>query len=589
MPLGSALNSLLLLAKNLDTKNPTEMPVKKSDSDKPVVFPYGKEINYLPRDIPENHGYTKEYLESYFNELVSDFSVKPNRLLILKDDKVIAERYEPPYVKDSWDCVFSSSKTLVALAIGFLYDEKKIELDTPAYKYIGNEKKIGNLKNKKITVRHLLTMSTGNSFNEMETASSHKWVKSYFDSNLKFKVGTKFEYNSLNTYILSVIVEKVAKEKFATFVRKRLFDPLGINDTHLDTSPEGYFKGGWGLYILPDDMARLGLLVKNNGVYEGKRILSEEWINLMSHKQFDATKFKHTLNYGFQMWVDEANDMCAFNGMYDQDIFVYRRSGVVVVTCCADNEVFHTSNLFKITAKYFANEKMGEFPLCPYRANRDLHNEESLMYYYDLIANKDYKPVSKLSNSCGILPVILQNELGTYSKGVKGVYFKKEGTSYALIVQEGHDKYEIAFDFDNGIRQIFKIYENVFDCVCSARFILSGKNEPLLIIRLFFLEFSSSRYFSIRFTKDPDMVSLELSENPGFDFVMSLIEIQDESTKDFLFNLTKTIGHDYINGKIKNIFSPSFSLVHGESKIKKLLRIKDKKPVKKIETKKKEA
>ena len=588
MPLGSALNSLLLLAKNLDSTKSTIYTGKKGKPDKPVVFDRNEKINHLERGKPEDSGYSEEYINSFFNELHSDFSIRPNRIYIIKDNKIVAERYEHPYVNDSWDCVFSSSKTLVSLAIGLLYDEGKIKLDDYACKLLKNERAVTVVNNKKIKVRHLLTMSTGIKFNEMESASSTRWVKSFFDSRSKFKFGTKFEYNSMNTYILSAIVEKVSGMKFADFVGERIFKPLNMNSTHLDTSLEGYFKGGWGLYILPEDMAKLGILVRDNGVYNGQRILSEEWIYLMSHKQFPSTDFGHIYDYGFQMWVDEKNDICYFNGMYDQNIMIHRNSGIVVVTCCANNEAFHGSNLFKITTKYFAKKEQGTFELCKHPATRELRNYDELMYYLDDILNKEYKSFGRISNSCGILPLILQNELGTYAKGIKGVRFEKEGDTYKFIVLENHKEKEIKFNFGSGVRDVYDFYGNLFDCVCDARFILSGKSETLLVIRLFFLEFSSSRYFTIIFGKDPDVFSIELSENPGLRFVYSIIENQDESVKTFIRNLSRNINPALVSGTIKNMFSPSFYLVHGEAKLQKLRGEKEKKPQTPAQNKKKQ-
>ncbi len=576
MPLGSALNSLFLLAQHLDTTKSTVMPVKKTDNDKPFVFPSDEKINYLERDIPENHGFTKEYIDSYFNELNSDLSLRVNRIMVIKDNKVIGERYATPYVKDSWDCVFSFSKTVVALALGLLYDDGKVDLDLPVYKILKNEKYITVPRNKKITLRHLLTMSTGITFNEMETASSLKWTRSFFNSTSKFKLGSKFEYNSLNTYIVSVVVEKLAKKKFADFLQERLFNHMGISKTHFDTSPEGFFKGGWGLYILPEDMAKLGILVKDYGLYNGEQLISKEWIKMMTSKQYPARNFQHALDYGFQIWVDEKSNMCVFNGMYDQNAMIYRSSGVVVITCCSNNEAFHGGHLFPITAKYFAKEKMGDFDLCKTHGNRVIKNNYDLMYYYDLICNKDYKTVTKISNSCGILPLLLQNEIGTYARGIKGINFKKDGTSYALLINENHHIYEIKFDFEDGVRQTLSLYGNEFDVVCDAKFILSGKGEPFLYFKLSFLEFSSIRYFSVKFAKDMDILSLEESENPGFDFVMSIVEVQDEPTRTFIDRTINSINPALVSGTIKNIFAPTFTIVHGEAKIAKFNKSKKK-------------
>ncbi len=573
MPLGSSINTLLLIAQNLNTNKPTNLIVAKNKNDKPFVFDSSKRIKSLERGSVEESIYSKEYIDSFFNELESDHSIRPNRILIIQGNKVIAERYNYPYVKNSWDCVFSTSKTIVALALGLLYDEGKVDLDKPVVKILGIEKKVNN-KNKRITLRHLLTMSTGITFNEMETSASTKWIKSFFDSGTKFKLGTKFEYNSLNTYIVSVCVDKLAGKELGELVKERIFNPLDINDTYFDVSPEGHFKGGWGLYILPEDMGKIGIMIRDGGLYNGKRILSEEWINMMTHTQFEATKCNHILDYGFQMWVDDKKNFCVANGMYDQNIMIYRNSGTVLITACANNEAFHGSNLYKIAMKYFGSKEMGLFALCTHPGTRDLKNEEGLMYYFDQIKDKKYIPVNKICNSCGILPLLIQNELGTYVKGIKGVRFKQEGERYFFVVTENRKENELEFNFKNGVRKIYDFYGNLYDVSIDARFILSGKSEPFLVIRVFFLEFSSSRYFTVKFSKDSDIISLELSENPGMDFVNSIIEVQDENIKKLAKNVVKNINPATVSGTIKNIFSPSFMIVHGDAKIAKYRKLK---------------
>ena len=569
MPLGSMLNSVRLLARNLNSQTTTKIPVEKGKPDKPVIFPSDAKINYLERCTPEEVGLSSEYIQSFINELNSDFSIKPNRLLVLKENKVIAEQYLYPYIKEAWDCVFSASKTVVSLALGFLYDEGKIDLDLPVCKYLKNEKQISIARNKKITLRHLLTMSTGIRFNEMECVSSLRWTKSFFDSTSKFKLGSKFEYNSLNTYIVARVVQKLSGQRFEDFAKEKLFKPLGISEAHFDTSEEDCFKGGWGLYILPEDMAKLGLLVRDFGLYNGQRILSEEWVRMMSTKEFPATECGRAYDYGFNMWVDNETEFSCFNGMYDQNIMIYRKSGVVVITCFADNEAFHGSNLFSVTAKYFAGETMGDFPLCYSKGRRDLENEESLMYYFDALLDKEYKAQSKIANSCGVLPLIIQNELSTYVKGIRSLKFEMVENQPILVVNEGGKKYELKFSFKEGVRQTLSFYNNQYDCVVDARFILSGKTEPYLIVRVFFLEFSSSRFFTIKLGKDMNQISVECSENPGMEFVNSIIQVQDETTKTLINNAMSSLNQDYLVGKIRNLFSPIFIAVNSNQLTKK--------------------
>ena len=208
MPLGSALGSVRLLLRNLNTNKSTTNVIKKEKSDKPFVFS-SDAILKLPRGDAEEFGYSDAYVQSFLNELSQDLSIRANRILVIMGNKVVAEKYVTPYVPDAWDCVFSATKTVTALALGALYDEGKVDLDTPVCEILGVAKKVGNLANKKITLKHLLTMTTGNSFNEMESAASLKWIKGFFDSPNKFPIGAKFEYNSLNTYIIGACIEKI--------------------------------------------------------------------------------------------------------------------------------------------------------------------------------------------------------------------------------------------------------------------------------------------------------------------------------------------------------------------------------------------
>ncbi len=582
MPLGTAFNSLRLLLKNLNTNASTVPAVKKIDNDKPCIFPRDEMIDYLPRSNPKKEGIPNEYIESFINEIDSDLSLRNNRILILKNDKVIYEKYDTPYAKDSWNCAFSFSKSVVALALGLLFDEGKVKLDEPVCKILGNEKKILVARNKKITLRHLLTHSSGISFNEMESASSYKWVKDFFNSKGKFKLGEKFEYNSMNTYIISVCVEKLAGMKFEKFIRTRLFDPMGMAKTYFDVSPEGYFKGGWGLYILPEDMAKLGILIMNNGKFNGTQYISSDWINQMTHTQFKSSKFNHVFDYGFQTWVDDKNSFCTMNGMYDQNVLVYRNSGVIVVTCCSNNDAFHGSNIFNIAHKYFASKELGQFPLCKNKGNHDVKNYDNLLYYYDYLNGKEFKALTKISHTCGVLPLLLQNELGTYVQGIKSVVFTKEDENYAFIVNEGNDTHHLKFNFKEGVRQTHSFYGNVFDTVCDGRFILSGKGEVYLLIRVFFLEYPSNRFFTIKFGKTHNAISIECSENPGLEFVRSLIEIQDKNTKKLIRNALNAFNHDLIAGKIRNIFAPTFIATSSDSYNMTIYnRIKNKKPSKK--------
>ena len=194
--------------------------------------------------------------------------------------------------------------------------------------------------------------------------------------------------------------------------------------------------------------------------------------------------------------------------MFNQEVHIWRNSGVVVVMCCANNEAFHGSNIYTIGAKYFASKKPGKFPLVTLDAPKDLTDQRALRYLLDDIVDRDYVPKDKIANSCGLLPLLMQNEMGTYAKGIKGLRFTKEDDTYTLWVKEHGEEMPLRFDFDEGVRVTYDFYGNLYDCVADARFILNERTEPQLVIRLFLLEYACSRYLTVRFGKTRDKLTV---------------------------------------------------------------------------------
>ena len=116
-----------------------------------------------------------------------------------------------------------------------------------------------------LTVKHLLTMKSGVQFNEMGVVSGNDWVDSFLNAPVKGTPGEAFEYNSMNTYLLSAIIQERTGMKMVDYLRPRLFEPLGIRKVFWESCPAGITKGGWGLFLCPEDAAKLGVMYVNGG------------------------------------------------------------------------------------------------------------------------------------------------------------------------------------------------------------------------------------------------------------------------------------------------------------------------------------
>ena len=112
-----------------------------------------------------------------------------------------------------------------------------------------------------------LIMTSLVQFNERGAVSCNDWVRGFLDSPVNGTAGSKFEYNSMNTYMLSAIVTEITGESLMDYLRPRLFEPLGITRIFWESCPKGITKGGWGLFLCPEDAAKIGQLCLQKGMW----------------------------------------------------------------------------------------------------------------------------------------------------------------------------------------------------------------------------------------------------------------------------------------------------------------------------------
>lgn len=298
----------------------------------------------LPRSTPENENFDGTVVKKYL-EAVKENNHDLHSLMILRHGKVIAEKWLGEHSAKENHIMNSVSKTFTATAVGFAVQEGKLNVSDKVINYFKDdlpEKISDNLK--KLEIRHLLTMSVGHADDPTYTVreTNGSWEKMFLAKELKYEPGTKFVYNSLASYMLSCIVQKVTGEKVIDYLYPRLFRPLGISGVTWDTSPTGYNTGGWGLYVKTEDMAKLGQFILQKGKWNGKQLLSEEWINeaAASHikqppqwmdQDKEYTESDWVQGYCYQMWRCRFNAFRA-DGRNGQFIILLPEQDAVIVT-----------------------------------------------------------------------------------------------------------------------------------------------------------------------------------------------------------------------------------------------------------------
>jgi CubicO group peptidase (beta-lactamase class C family) len=312
-----------------------------------------KVINDLPRAnaAPEMVAAIDSFVQATKTRPVAPDSITLHSIMILKHGEVVYEKWFNGHSAETPHPMFSVSKTFTAIAVGLAINEGKLSLTDPVVKFFPDQlpdEPSDYLK--AMTVRDLLTMTCGHDEEPNSSrADSVDWVESFLAWPVKHQPGEYYLYNSIGTYMLSAIVQKVTGEKLIDYLDTRLFQPLNINRPTWDESPQGINCGGWGLNIKTEDMAKLGQLFLQKGKWNGKQVVPAEWLKEMSSYQVPSapsgTRFedleKAGLNkdnnewvqgYGYQMWICRHNAFRA-DGYAGQYIMVFPdRDAVLVLT-----------------------------------------------------------------------------------------------------------------------------------------------------------------------------------------------------------------------------------------------------------------
>ena len=268
-------------------------------------------------------------------------------VMVLQHGKVLYEKWwnggeaETPHVLNS------VSKTFTSAAVGLAIGEGLLSLDDKLVSFFPDELPESPSENlQKVTIHNLLTMNSGHD-REPDRSKADTWAEAFLNAPIEHEPGTYYCYNSLGTYMLSAIVQKVTGEKVVDYLQPRLFDPLGIEAPRWDESPQGINCGGWGLYLKTEDLAKMGQLLLQKGKWNGKQILPEEYATEATRKQvpcvpswirFDEIEKSGMTpensdwvhGYGYQIWRCRHNAYRA-DGAGGQYIIVIPDKDAVVI------------------------------------------------------------------------------------------------------------------------------------------------------------------------------------------------------------------------------------------------------------------
>jgi CubicO group peptidase (beta-lactamase class C family) len=262
-------------------------------------------------------------------------------LLVARHGTIVAEASYAPFAPGLRHRMNSSTKSVIGSLVAIAHEEGLIKsLDQPVLDFFpGRTFANTDARKKALTVQHLLDMTSGLEWNEplsdapptsmLETERAADWVQYILDRPMAREPGASFEYNSGNPHVLSAILSKVTGRSAEDYAHDKLFGPLGIDDVLWRRDPQGVSTGGYGLYLQPRGMAKLGQLWLHDGTSDGRRLLPEGWTDRVRHSTIAMGL--PGLTYANLFWSMPSRDVFMAVGFHRQLIVVMPALDVVAV------------------------------------------------------------------------------------------------------------------------------------------------------------------------------------------------------------------------------------------------------------------
>ncbi|HUU40340.1 MAG TPA: serine hydrolase [Desulfatiglandales bacterium] len=295
----------------------------------PVISSDGKYLFYN-KAIPQN-----EILKELVEKVENGKYDKVNSILIQIDGELVFERYFHGFDRNKLHFIASAHKTMISASIGIAIDQGKIKsVDEKVLDFFPEYKDIKNLDDRKrnITLKDLLTMSSGLSWegdniDMPKIIESDDWIKYMLDLPLSHDPGTFFKYTTGNRILLDGILQNTTGLSAKEFTIKYILTPLGITNYYWKTNKQNIAFHGGDIQFRPIDLIKFGQLYLNEGIWNDKRIISQEWIKLSTSPHI---KVNDLHNYGFQWWLlHKNNPFCTT--IKENDVFIAIGAGGQII------------------------------------------------------------------------------------------------------------------------------------------------------------------------------------------------------------------------------------------------------------------
>lgn len=460
--------------------------------------------NTLPLSTPESQGICCSSIQKFI-DAIEENKLELHSFMILRHGHVVSEGWWHPYSSNHPHMLFSLSKSFTSTAIGFAVGEGLLSVEDTVIDFFPEDRpeKVSDFL-AAMKVKHLLSMSTGHAEDTTGRVcggNDENWVKTFLSLEIEYEPGTHFVYNTAATYMLSAIIQKLTGQTLLSYLKPRLFDPLGIENATWEVCPRGINTGGFGLSIKTEDIAKFGQLYLQKGMWNGSQIISNSWIEeaTTSHiSNGDDPLSDWAQGYCYQFWRCR-NNVYRGDGAFGQYCIVMpEQDAVIAITSGLNNMQAVLSIIWEQLLPAMSASSLPENPKAQAELQKKLQNLTLPMQPGQLNKSAAEKICCKRFD-------IEKNELN-----LEYVSFNFEDSSCKFILgyTQGEQSVNCGFEeFKEGVVNFTGSPTPVMTC-CN------WSDENTFTIKMYLVETPFCYTIACRF--DDDNIELELNMNVGF-------------------------------------------------------------------------
>jgi len=439
---------------------------------------------------PESAGVPSSAISAFLNDLRENH-FNMHSVLIMRNGSLIAEAYAPPYDKDRKHRMYSVSKTFTALAAGLMIDEGRLSLDDKIYTFFpeycpGGPETLDPLL-ESATVYDMLTMQDCHDSTSHGIGIAYNWLESWFITPPSHPAGIIFNYNTTSTNLIAAIVERLSGVSMMEYLYPRLLDPIGFSPgCYCLPTPDGDSFGGSGVMCTPRDLAKLAQLVMNGGAWDGKQLISENFIKMAVSAQADTSLTGSSIElqngYGFYIWRLRHNGF-AFFGIFSQIAAGFPDNRLLLVTTGNTADLYDGDTVITNIMERFYRH------ILPFISDRPLPEDETALNELKLLLNLPQMTAPGLPSS----PFMTDTTSLTYhmrpnEAGWRYLKFNFLSDGGTLEYTNRRGTYVIPFGFGHNKPFVFKDFSRLFGNgpnECEAHASAGWINEHTLAIYIY--------------------------------------------------------------------------------------------------------